>query len=640
MKNIIILSLLSLPLLGQLIDGGHRNAPKESLQTDVSEMCMYQETSTMALGTEVCSDDYFLSITGTAAVKGLTNYVRVADSAGEVANSAFYQANGNGDFVGNRTIYVTDGVTGADSPIIQDYIVDTANATGTASMPVIRVIKSGTGDIEVAGLAAAPGVIPVVQAFSLAGFKFADIALKYDDSLAAFTDITTQAASAGTNVDLFDEDNDILYIGDDFPFGLVELNLAVNADTSIVPTFEYWNGSAWTSFSPSDASSGLTTSGEIAWAVPTLTGWVTTAVDGNTKYWIRIVRTEDTITTLPTESTIRQVGFVEYRWGEDGIINIKELEAEKQRLSLISAEAGESALDIQVNINGESSTSGTNSTFTATDLPIGEFAAIHDNLVDKANSGVFSGIATVRTFELGTGSADVRGSLVGPGVGPILQGSGGLAAANTVQKYDDSGASFTNITTEAGDSGTNVDIFEEDNDIVYVGEDATFDVVEFNLAGDSNKDILAVFEYWNGSTWTAFSPSDMTNGMQTSGNISWSAAALTGWATTSVNSITKYYIRITRTQGSISMVPTESTIRTTGVVLYGWDEDGVITAKELQVENQKITVPSSSLPTCDADELGSIKMYVNGNNTGFCGCRKDGASSYSWAALHSGISCP
>ena len=647
LRLLLLLMVLCNATYADLITSGRNNNPKESLQTDVSEMCVYQETSHVVLGSETCDANYFLSVQGTSATKGLISLTRIADTEGEVANAALYIANGNGSLVGNRTVYVTDGVVGTDSPIIQDYIVDTANATGGAQMPVIRVIKAGGGDIEVAALAAAPGVIPIAQAYG-AGFISANPVFKYGAISTTFTTITTEAGDSGSNVSMFNLDNDIVYVGAATPFDIVEFNLSTPASANIVPVFEYWNGSTWTSFSPGDGTSGMTTSGQIGWTIANLTGWTTTTVNSQSKYYIRITRTVNALTTVPIESTIRTIGFVVYRWGSDGVINIKTVDMENGSVTRIADGDGQTGLRIQMNANGYGFSTATSTTFTATDVVAGEFPAVHDVSVDTANSQAFSGIAGMRVFQTGTGSIDVRGQLIGPGVGPILQGSSttGLIFVNKAFKQAFIGGAFTDITAAAADVGTNVNMFNADNDRVYIGADATFAAVEFNLQlNASGTGITPTFEYWNGSAWTVFVAVDGTNGMRASGQISFDPTNLTGWATTTVNSSLKYWIRINRTADVLGVLPIENTIRYTSLVLYSWDENADLAVRDVvtrraSADTMKLTTPASSIGTCDSSTLGTVRMYILANNTSPCVCFKTGASTYAWGPLVVGTTCP
>lgn len=118
----------------------------------------------------------------------------------------------------------------------------------------------------------------------------------------------------------------------------------------------------------------------------------------------------------------------------------------------------------------------------------------------------------------------------------------------SVQTYDASGASsYTNETTDAGDYGTADVPFLDDptNDYLYVGRDATFSSMTFFLSTNASSTVTPDWEYWNGSTWTDLSETDNTSGFTSSpGDVNWPTEPV-GWTTTTVNGISKYWVRVT-----------------------------------------------------------------------------------------------
>lgn len=115
----------------------------------------------------------------------------------------------------------------------------------------------------------------------------------------------------------------------------------------------------------------------------------------------------------------------------------------------------------------------------------------------------------------------------------------------SVQTYDYSITTYTNETTDAGDYGTTDLPFLDDptNDYLYVGRDATFSSVTFFLSTVASSTVTPDWEYWNGSAWTDITETDNTTGFTISGkDVNW--GTLTGWATTSVNGVSKYWVRV------------------------------------------------------------------------------------------------
>lgn len=195
---------------------------------------------------------------------------------------------------------------------------------------------------------------------------------------------------------------------------------------------------------------------------------------------------------------------------------------------------------------------------------------------------------------------------VRPGISVIHHHSGTVAAAGKAFTFDDSGASFADVTTAFGSAGTDVQIFVEDDDLIYIGDVAMFTDIEAILAIVAvNPGVKPTFEYSQGSsTWATLPVSDGTNGFRENGTISFAAPG--DWATETVNGDAgKFWVRIKRTTNSLGTVPTEDTIKIIAAVEYEWDEDGNInlnniTGKKLIAApdvDQAITAASDTLPS-------------------------------------------
>lgn len=128
-----------------------------------------------------------------------------------------------------------------------------------------------------------------------------------------------------------------------------------------------------------------------------------------------------------------------------------------------------------------------------------------------------------------------------------------------------SGGSFLDRTTESRlQGGTPFTMMQTPgtSDEFYVGMCLPFERISFTL-GTNGVGGTYVWEYWNGSTWTSFSPTDGTSGFTASGVVSWSIASLTSWTTTAVNSSTIYWIRVRLTVAN-STNPTVNSLTCTG----------------------------------------------------------------------------
>ncbi len=113
--------------------------------------------------------------------------------------------------------------------------------------------------------------------------------------------------------------------------------------------------------------------------------------------------------------------------------------------------------------------------------------------------------------------------------------------------------------------GVNVQLFDNDNDYILIGDDNTFEIIDISLATTANRKINAVYEYSTGNgTWAALTVSDATNEFKSSGQILFDAPG--GWAVGSEAEVpgditNAYYVKITRTRNSLATPPTESTIK-------------------------------------------------------------------------------
>jgi len=116
--------------------------------------------------------------------------------------------------------------------------------------------------------------------------------------------------------------------------------------------------------------------------------------------------------------------------------------------------------------------------------------------------------------------------------------------------YGDSGG---DLSSEGGSSQT---ILANQTDFFYVGDSAQFEGITLSFQTYALGATLDI-EYWNGSAWTAMSLSvndlvDNTSDFASNGTIIFTAPG--DWATTIINSQTKYWIRIS-TSSSITVDP-------------------------------------------------------------------------------------
>jgi hypothetical protein len=181
-------------------------------------------------------------------------------------------------------------------------------------------------------------------------------------------------------------------------------------------------------------------------------------------------------------------------------------------------------------------------------------------------------------------SLDVDAIDIRPGVRPIHHHSATIGTVDNAFKYDDSGASYTDVTTEFGSAGSDISIFDEDDDLIYLGHASKFDTIEVILATVAdNPGVKPTFEYSKGAgVWGVLAVSDDTNGFRENGNIFYSLPS--DWAVDTVNAVaSKFWVRIKRTTNTLSTIPTEDTIRVASSTEYIWDENGNLTINGLSM---------------------------------------------------------
>jgi hypothetical protein len=105
---------------------------------------------------------------------------------------------------------------------------------------------------------------------------------------------------------------------------------------------------------------------------------------------------------------------------------------------------------------------------------------------------------------------------------------------------------FTDNSTEARLTGGSSFTMFPDNDtddVFYIGMQITFAQVAL-VFGTVGVGGTRAWEYCNGSAWTALTVTDGTSNLTVNGTVTWTIPG--SWATTSVNSVTLYWVRITQ----------------------------------------------------------------------------------------------
>jgi hypothetical protein len=240
------------------------------------------------------------------------------------------------------------------------------------------------------------------------------------------------------------------------------------------------------------------------------------------------------------------------------------------------------AIHIDIDANGQENTRALAVDFNANGMVTGEKGLIFEVNADTS-SATGGHIEAYKATRIGNSAIIMDALHAGTGVRPIHHKSGLDTTIEQAFTYDTSLTTYADITTAVGTDTTNVVIFEEDNDVLYIGHSAAFNTINFELATPANQTIAPIFEFSDGfGVWVTFTPSDSTNGMTASGQIAWTIADLASWAIDTVNAVgSKYWIRITRTRNNLSTVPIESSMCIVIATEYNWNSDGTLDIKDI-----------------------------------------------------------
>ncbi len=167
--------------------------------------------------------------------------------------------------------------------------------------------------------------------------QYFDTVLNWDGvgtSGSDYTDVTLEAqSSGGTSFSLFNSSAYYTYLGDASRFDMAIFDID-GAGSLGTLTWEYYNGSAWTEFTPlsatyytdpddnPDTAYAFTKDGAEQFPVGRLTDWATVAINGSTKYWIRA--TAASVSSAPSVRSIRKRALAAYCSTQD-VFNLLQL---------------------------------------------------------------------------------------------------------------------------------------------------------------------------------------------------------------------------------------------------------------------------------------------------------------------------
>ncbi len=242
---------------------------------------------------------------------------------------------------------------------------------------------------------------------------------------------------------------------------------------------------------------------------------------------------------------------------------------------IYTTDLGNDVSTVQVNVenNGYSNNNAVDINFVTGNMPADTRASILNIVADKSGATSSSNTTEIDFIDiqqLGVNSSQSHAIHVGQGFDQAMTVSGG-SRVNPSYGYQvtAAGAVTDRVTGVAPDgtafldtSASDVQIFNAVNDYILLGSTGMFEAVPVYLTIGASHPINATYWYSTGAgTWATLVVSDTTNGFQNSGLMAFNAPA--AWATTdrvtpAGAAITNgYYIKIVRTRGTITRVPTE-----------------------------------------------------------------------------------
>ena len=196
----------------------------------------------------------------------------------------------------------------------------------------------------------------------------------------------------------------------------------------------------------------------------------------------------------------------------------------------------------------------------------------------------------------------------------------------TVYSYN--GAAYTNNTTEAQSNGgtafTLLTVEASSNDELYLGMDWPFYTVYSDIA-TAGAGVTLSAQYWNGA-WTALTITDNTSNLTTDGTVTFTSAAAVNWAKTSVNGVTRYWIRLRSPGTNITTAPTAYSVTpSTGDRFAVYPQYGD-TIPSLLVRDQGNVGIGTTSPQDKLEVAGSIRITDTSQAVSAWALSRDGAN--------------
>jgi hypothetical protein len=239
--------------------------------------------------------------------RDLGNMVDV--SLGRESEDLEHYTNRPGTRVKDKIITLQESISidfGLDEPVIQNFILffkgsAAVNQGAGTAVSTDQKVNLETGYAFKSLLKRGP-----ISAYSAR--QFLDYVYLFDGT-ATYTNHSVEAdTAAGTPFTVNADAGDKLYCGKITQFQEVRIEVAVAAVGYTVPTWEYWNGSAWTTLTTA-GTADFSADATFTFTIPG--SWAQTSVNGITAYWIRFQQTAAAPATPATVDNIGRQALVE-----------------------------------------------------------------------------------------------------------------------------------------------------------------------------------------------------------------------------------------------------------------------------------------------------------------------------------------
>jgi hypothetical protein len=174
------------------------------------------------------------------------------------------------------------------------------------------------------------------------------------------------------------------------------------------------------------------------------------------------------------------------------------------------------------------------------------------------------------------------------------------------------GASLINITANATSAATDMEIFSNDNDIIYFCDSVNLTEVAVNLQTPSSRNLNLEYSYYaSDGDWKSLSVTDTTNGFTITGSVRWATPSDVNHTSTDKNlnaiGASYYCVAAQRTRNNVVIAPTEDFFSATGAIQFLLRDDLI-----------KLTPASAPPITCSDSYDGAI--YYDSDVKFHCSC--------------------